>query len=223
MGDSARLIIFAMGRRKIEMEYLVDDRVRKVTFCKRKGGLFKKADDLSKLCGVEIGVVIINDTKTCQFASTDLERILTKYRELNSGAPMSQESGTDRLWAQLESQRRDIEGLQRQLAEERKKVEALVGADVQICAVQPAPAIANMSGTPMMPISLVPTSSSALGPGSAANIATVQQGLVALPLQAANVAANAAHTVSASDISTDIVHEEQGDVEPSAKRVRVSE
>merc|ERR1712091_65500 len=43
-----------MGRRKIDIAYINDDRVRKVTFCKRKGGLFKKAEDLSKLCGVEI-------------------------------------------------------------------------------------------------------------------------------------------------------------------------
>lgn len=144
-----------MGRRKIEMEYLVDDRVRKVTFCKRKGGLFKKADDLSKLCGVEIAVVIVaGENKTCEFASTDMDRILTKYKDINAGqAPATQDDITERLWAQLESQRREIEGLQRELLEEHKKVEALAGADVQICAVQPAQAVAaNVTALPTLPM-----------------------------------------------------------------------
>merc|ERR1711898_61843 len=74
-----------MGRRKIDIAYLTDDRVRKVTFCKRKGGLFKKADDLSKLCGVEVAVVIIGDKKTCEYASTDMNRILERYQTMQAG------------------------------------------------------------------------------------------------------------------------------------------
>merc|ERR1712093_325553 len=60
-----------MGRRKIEMAYLEDDRVRKVTFCKRKQGLFKKAHDLAALTGVSIAVIIHHkEGKTNHFAST---------------------------------------------------------------------------------------------------------------------------------------------------------
>merc|ERR1711907_559575 len=132
-----------MGRRKIEMEYLVDDRVRKVTFCKRKGGLFKKADDLSKLCGVEVAVMIVAENKTQQFATSDLDRIVTRFQQLNNGQPLAEESETDRLWEKLETQRREIEALQRQLAEERKKVEALVGGELQMLAVHPQPAPPN--------------------------------------------------------------------------------
>merc|ERR1712159_250713 len=129
----------SMGRRKIDIAYLTDDRVRKVTFCKRKGGLFKKADDLSKLCGVEVAVLIVCENKTCQYASTDMDRIITRFQNINNGASVTtQPNETDRLWEQLEQQRREIEGLQRQLVEEHKKVEALVGSDVQIMAVQPA-------------------------------------------------------------------------------------
>lgn len=126
-----------MGRRKIEMEYLVDDRVRKVTFCKRKGGLFKKADDLSKLCGVEVAVLIVGDNKTQNFATTDLNRIINKFQEINSGQPPPEENESDGLYKKIENQRRDIEALQRQLAEERKKVEALVGGELQMLAVHP--------------------------------------------------------------------------------------
>merc|ERR1712072_601008 len=145
--------LHTMGRRKIEMEYLVDDRVRKVTFCKRKGGLFNKADDLSKLCGVEVAVVIVCENKTCQYASTDMERILTRYRQINGGQVSQQGTETDQLWKRVEDQRREIELLHRQLVEERKKVEALVGGDVQMVAVQPAPMM-NM----VLPASTPPSS-----------------------------------------------------------------
>ena len=64
-----------MGRRKIDMEFLTDDRARKVTFCKRKGGLFKKAADLSKLCGCEVAVIVLTEHKTATYASTDLHRV----------------------------------------------------------------------------------------------------------------------------------------------------
>jgi len=114
MGDRK---IFIMGRRKIDIAYLTDDRVRKVTFCKRKGGLFKKADDLSKLCGVEIAVIIVGEKKTCEYASTDMNRILEKYQTMQAGtAPALEESETSRLWAQLEAQRRELEALTRELA-----------------------------------------------------------------------------------------------------------
>merc|ERR1712006_70277 len=108
-----------MGRRKIEIAYLTDDRIRKVTFCKRKGGLFKKAEDLSKLCGVEIAVVIVADNKTSEFASTDIERIITRYKELQAGSG-EESSETSRLWDQLERQRRELEALTRELTEERR-------------------------------------------------------------------------------------------------------
>merc|ERR1711907_65541 len=115
----------AMGRRKIDIAYLPDDRVRKVTFCKRKGGLFKKADDLSKLCGVEVAVLIVSDNKTCEYASTDVSRVLTRYQALRAGATTMDTSETQKLWTRLESQRRELESLTRQLAEERRIVDEL--------------------------------------------------------------------------------------------------
>lgn len=114
-----------MGRRKIDIAYITDDRVRKVTFCKRKGGLFKKAEDLSKLCGVEIAVVIIGDKKTSEFASTDMNRILERYKDMQTGVPGPDNSETSRLWEQLEQQRRELEALTRELSAERHKVEEL--------------------------------------------------------------------------------------------------
>merc|ERR1712046_284614 len=108
-----------MGRRKIDIAYITDDRVRRVTFCKRKGGLFKKAEDLSKLCGVEIAVVILADRKTCEFASTDMNRILGRYQEMQAtGGQAPDTSETAKLWEQLEQ-------LTRELTAERAKAEEL--------------------------------------------------------------------------------------------------
>jgi len=130
-----------MGRRKIDIQYLADDRVRKVTFCKRKGGLFKKADDLAKLCGVEVGVIIVceNQQKTCTYASTNLDRVINRYKDLSDTGD-NQIGGSqevDELYHKLEMKRRELEEAQRQLLQERKKVEAFVGQDVQMLTVRP--------------------------------------------------------------------------------------
>lgn len=43
-----------MGRKKIVIKRLEEDRNRNVTFLKRKAGLMKKAWELSVLCGAEV-------------------------------------------------------------------------------------------------------------------------------------------------------------------------
>merc|ERR1711988_1074103 len=145
----------SMGRRKIDIAYLPDDRVRKVTFCKRKGGLFKKADDLSKLCGVEVAVIILSDNKTCDYASTDVSRILSRYQALQAGDTAANDmSETQKLWSRLESQRRELENLTRQLADERRIVEELrlqTSMAVRPLASDIAPAALPQNGVAQLP------------------------------------------------------------------------
>ena len=50
-----------MGRKKIEMERIEDDRVRRVTFKKRRVGLLKKAMQLSKLTDARIVLNIYHE------------------------------------------------------------------------------------------------------------------------------------------------------------------
>jgi len=71
-----------MGRKKISIARITDERNRQVTFTKRKFGLMKKAYELSVLCDCEISVIIFNShNKLFQYASTDMDKVLLKYTE----------------------------------------------------------------------------------------------------------------------------------------------
>ncbi|XP_064031246.1 myocyte-specific enhancer factor 2B isoform X1 [Pogoniulus pusillus] len=71
-----------MGRKKIQISRILDQRNRQVTFTKRKFGLMKKAYELSVLCDCEIALIIFNSTnRLFQYASTDMDRVLLKYTE----------------------------------------------------------------------------------------------------------------------------------------------
>ncbi|KAM7077965.1 myocyte-specific enhancer factor 2C-like isoform 8-T8 [Ciconia maguari] len=73
-----------MGRKKIQITRIMDERNRQVTFMKRKFGLMKKAYELSVLCDCEISLIIFNSTnKLFQYASTDMDKVLLKYTEYN--------------------------------------------------------------------------------------------------------------------------------------------
>ncbi|XP_051990750.1 myocyte-specific enhancer factor 2A-like [Xyrauchen texanus] len=71
-----------MGRKKIQITRIMDERNRQVTFTKRKFGLMKKAYELSVLCDCEIALIIFNSSnKLFQYASTDMDKVLLKYTE----------------------------------------------------------------------------------------------------------------------------------------------
>ena len=73
-----------MGRKKITISKITDERNRQVTFTKRKFGLMKKAYELSVLCECEIVIIIFNsNNKLFQYASSNVDSILLKYTEHN--------------------------------------------------------------------------------------------------------------------------------------------
>jgi hypothetical protein len=73
-----------MGRKKIQISRITDERNRQVTFNKRKFGVMKKAYELSVLCDCEIALIIFSSSnKLYQYASTDMDKILLKYTEYN--------------------------------------------------------------------------------------------------------------------------------------------
>ncbi|PHT66290.1 hypothetical protein T459_30715 [Capsicum annuum] len=72
-----------MGRRKLEIKRIEDKRCRQVAFSKRRKGLIKKANALSILCDVDVGVVIISNNGTArlhEYSSTNsVTGILQRY------------------------------------------------------------------------------------------------------------------------------------------------
>ena len=66
------------GRRKIEIEYIPNKNRRHITFSKRKGGLMKKAYELTTLTGTEMIVLIASETgHVYTFATPKLQPIIT--------------------------------------------------------------------------------------------------------------------------------------------------
>ena len=55
------------------------------TFLKRKGGLFKKAHELSVLCSVDVAVFIFGQNKKLyEYSSSDMRDLMTKYHYVRS-------------------------------------------------------------------------------------------------------------------------------------------
>ncbi|MGH0155408.1 UNVERIFIED_CONTAM: hypothetical protein FKN15_059172 [Acipenser sinensis] len=85
-----------MGRKKIQISRIQDQRNRQVTFTKRKFGLMKKAYELSVLCDCEIALIIFNsNNRLFQYASTDMDKVLLKYTEYSE--PHESRTNTDIL------------------------------------------------------------------------------------------------------------------------------
>ncbi|XP_058763225.1 agamous-like MADS-box protein AGL29 [Vicia villosa] len=69
-----------MGRRKIEIVRVEDSAARQVTFSKRRTGLFKKANELAILCGVEIAVVVLSPgNKLYSFGNPSVNSLASKF------------------------------------------------------------------------------------------------------------------------------------------------
>ncbi|KAK4049044.1 hypothetical protein OIV83_004406 [Microbotryomycetes sp. JL201] len=76
-----------MGRRKISIAPIADDRNRSVTFLKRKNGLFKKAYELGVLCSADVAVIVFNNAgKLYEFHSGDMDQILLRYSHYSGPA-----------------------------------------------------------------------------------------------------------------------------------------
>lgn len=55
---------------------------------KRKGGLFKKAHELSVLCSVDVAVIIFgNNKKLYEYSSSDINEIMTRYNYVGVSGP----------------------------------------------------------------------------------------------------------------------------------------
>lgn len=68
-----------MGRRKIEIKFIENEKNRKSTFDKRKEGLIKKAYELSELTGASIGLVVVSELGPVELYTN--KDFFKKYKE----------------------------------------------------------------------------------------------------------------------------------------------
>ncbi|KAG6537811.1 agamous-like MADS-box protein AGL62 [Zingiber officinale] len=70
----------SMGRQKIEIKRIQNEEARQVCFSKRRSGVFKKASELSILCGAEISVVVFSPAgKVFSFGHPSVEAVVDRF------------------------------------------------------------------------------------------------------------------------------------------------
>ncbi|XP_024461637.1 MADS-box protein JOINTLESS isoform X3 [Populus trichocarpa] len=68
-----------MTRRKIQIKKIDDTIARQVTFSKRRGGLFKKAYELSTLCDAEIALMVFSASgKLYEYSNSSMGQVIEK-------------------------------------------------------------------------------------------------------------------------------------------------
>ncbi|XP_019196308.1 PREDICTED: agamous-like MADS-box protein AGL62 [Ipomoea nil] len=79
------------GRQRVEMAKIENKSHLEVTFSKRRAGLFKKASELSTLCGPDVGIIAFSpsEKKVFSFGHPSVERCLGE----NNPSPVNETGG----------------------------------------------------------------------------------------------------------------------------------
>ncbi|XWS12215.1 hypothetical protein CRYUN_Cryun37aG0070700 [Craigia yunnanensis] len=72
------------GRQRIEIKKLEDENKRRVTFSKRRKGLFNKAKELSTLCGAEVGVLALSKFGRV-YGNDNVDVVIDRFHGESSG------------------------------------------------------------------------------------------------------------------------------------------
>ncbi|KAL4304579.1 hypothetical protein GQ457_10G022080 [Hibiscus cannabinus] len=69
-----------LGRRRVEMRKMANENHLQVTFSKRRSGLFKKAGELSTLCGAQVAIVVFSPSKKVySFGHPSVDTVIDRY------------------------------------------------------------------------------------------------------------------------------------------------
>ncbi|GAA0143157.1 hypothetical protein LIER_03908 [Lithospermum erythrorhizon] len=76
-----------MGRKKLEIKRIESKASRQVTFTKRRNGLIKKAKELSILCEVDLGLIILSARgKLFNFTNSNNRRYSKAVKDMQSNS-----------------------------------------------------------------------------------------------------------------------------------------
>ncbi|XP_055802274.1 truncated transcription factor CAULIFLOWER A-like [Solanum dulcamara] len=104
-----------MGRGKVELRRIENKINRQVSFSKRKGGLVKKAQEISVLCDAEVALIIFShNAKLFEFSSPScMEEIIDRYERCSFAERRFLESNSDASTEKYSKLRDKIDLLQR--------------------------------------------------------------------------------------------------------------
>ncbi|XP_034919256.1 agamous-like MADS-box protein AGL62 [Populus alba] len=119
-----------MGRQKIKIEKIAKKSHLQVTFSKRRAGLFKKASELSTLCGVDVAMIVFSPAqKAFSFGHPTVDSMMHRFLT-GSRPPPPPSSGLHQLIetrrdANVHEQNMQLTQILNQLEAEKKNGEVL--------------------------------------------------------------------------------------------------
>ena len=113
------------GRQRIEIKKMSNEANLQVTFSKRRSGLFKKASELSTLCGASVALVVFSPgKKVFSFGHPSVDGVIERY--LTQGPPPLMDVQRMAEVLELNAQLTHIND---QLEAERKRAQELSGKE----------------------------------------------------------------------------------------------
>ncbi|KAL9380516.1 hypothetical protein Peur_026173 [Populus x canadensis] len=108
------------GRQKIEIKQIEEKSNLQVTFSKRRGGLVKKASELSLLCGAQVAILAFSPgKKVFAFGHPDVDMVLDRFLNESSTAGELGAASND---PQVQQWNKEYEEALKELEEEKKHV-----------------------------------------------------------------------------------------------------
>ncbi|XP_051177153.1 MADS-box transcription factor 50 [Lolium perenne] len=121
-----------MVRGKTQMKRIENATSRQVTFSKRRGGLLKKAFELSVLCDAEVALILFSPRgRLYEFASASMQRTIERYKTSTKDNIRSQTVQQD-----IEKIKADAEGLSKKLEALDAYKRKLLGCNLEECAIE---------------------------------------------------------------------------------------
>ena len=120
------------GRQRIEMKRIKGEEARQVCFSKRRPSLFKKASELSTLCGAEVAVVTFSPGGKClSFGHPSTLSVADRFLAAHTldGLTIGSDShGTQGLTGSSQEMNQQVMELQKLMETEKRRKEMLVDA-----------------------------------------------------------------------------------------------
>ncbi|KAJ6313028.1 hypothetical protein OIU77_014530 [Salix suchowensis] len=109
------------GRQKIEIRQIQEKSSLQVTFSKRRGGLVKKASELSLLCGAQVAILAFSPgKKVFAFGHPDVDVVLDRY--LNESSTAREPGAVSCNDPQVQQWNKEYEEALKELQGEKRRV-----------------------------------------------------------------------------------------------------